>query len=148
MTLSLYDQDIVLWAEDTVTKLQARDFVNLDIEHLIEEVEALGKSQRHAVKSLLRRLLEHLLKRCYVPIPECHAGWQREIRNFRNDIQDLLDDAPSLRNFVLEVLPQCYGKALESVQEDYPQIAFPSTWLEDYDLEMLLHDHFWDRNGI
>lgn len=147
MSISLYEQDIVLWAEDTITKLQARDFASLDIEHLIEEVDALGKSQRHAVKSLLRRLLEHLLKRCCVPLPECYAGWQREIRNFRNDLQDLLDEAPSLRNFALEVLPQCYGKALQSVQEDYPQIEFPSTWLEDYDLETLLNGHFRQRNG-
>ena len=145
MTSSLlYDQDIVLWAEDTVTKLQNRDFANLDIEHLIEEVDALGKSQRHAVKSLLRRLLEHLLKRCYVPLPECYAGWQQEIRNFRNDLQDLLEDAPSLRNFALEVLPKCYDKALQSVREDYPRIAFSSTWLEDYDLETLLNNHFWE----
>ncbi len=143
MTSFLYNQDIVLWAEDTVAKLQARDFANLDIEHLIEEVDALGKSQRHAVKSLLRRLLEHLLKRCYVPLPECYAGWQREIRNFRNDLQDILEDAPSLRNFASEILPQCYGRALQSVQEDYPRIAFPSTWLEDYDLEALLNDQFW-----
>jgi hypothetical protein len=62
MTPSLYDQDLLLWAEDTVIKLQTRDFINLDIEHLIEEVDALGKSQRHGVKSLLHRLLERLLK--------------------------------------------------------------------------------------
>lgn len=141
---SLYDQDLVLWAEDTVAKLQARDFTNLDIGHLIEEIDALGKSQRHSLKSLLRRLLEHLLKRCYVPLPECYAGWQRAIRNFRNDLQDLFDDAPSLKNFALEVLPQCYGKALQSVQEDYSQITFPNTWLEDYDLEMLLSNHLWE----
>jgi len=141
---SLYDQDIVLWVEDTVTKLKARDFANLDIENLVEEVDALGTSQRHAVKSLLRKLLEHLLKRCYVPLPECYAGWQKEIRNFRNDLQDLFDDAPSLKNFAQEVLPQCYAKALESVQEDYPQIAFPDTWLEEYSFEILMSRHFWD----
>jgi len=143
MTSSLYNQDIVLWAEDTVSKLKTKDFANLDIEHLIEEMDALGRSQRHVFKSLLRRLLEHLLKRCYVPLPECYAGWQQEIRNFRNDLQDILEDAPSLRNFALEILPQCYAKALQSVQEDYPRIAFPGTWLEDYDLEALLNDHLW-----
>jgi hypothetical protein len=137
---SLYDQDIVLWAENTVAKLQNRDFANLDIEHLIEEVDALGKSQRNAIKSLLRRLLEHLLKRYYVPLPECYLGWQREIRNFRNDIQDLLDDAPSLRNFASEILPQCYDKALKSVQEDYPGITFPKTWPEDLTISQVVRD--------
>ena len=53
-------------------------------------------SQRNAMRSLLRRLIEHLLKRCYVPLPECYVGWQREIRAFRNDIKDILEDALSL----------------------------------------------------
>ncbi len=68
---SLYDQDILLWVEDTVAKLKAHDFGNLDLENLIEEIDTLGKSQRNAIRSLLRRLIEHLLKRCYVPLPEC-----------------------------------------------------------------------------
>nr|WP_019500448.1 DUF29 family protein [Pseudanabaena sp. PCC 6802] len=40
---SLYEQDILLWVEDTVAKLKSRDFQNLDIENLIEEVESLGR---------------------------------------------------------------------------------------------------------
>ena len=95
---SLYDQDILLWVEDTISKLKAHDFANLDLENLIEEIDTLGKSQRNTVRSLLRRLIEHLLKRCYVPLPECYVGWQREIRACRNDIKDVLEDAPSLKN--------------------------------------------------
>jgi len=41
---SLYDQDILLWVEDTVAKLKAHDFENLDLENLIEEIDTLGKS--------------------------------------------------------------------------------------------------------
>jgi len=51
---SLYDQDILLWVEDTVAKLKAHDFTNLDLENLIEEVESLGVSQK---KELLNRLI-------------------------------------------------------------------------------------------
>lgn len=47
MMSSLYDQDIILWVKDTIAKLQTQDFANLDIEHLIEEVDALGKSKHH-----------------------------------------------------------------------------------------------------
>lgn len=60
MTLSLYDQDILLWVEDTVANLKARDFETLDIENLIEEVEALGTSQKIAILTRLIILLEHL----------------------------------------------------------------------------------------
>ena len=37
--LSLYEQDILLWVEDTVAKLKVRDFDQVDLENLIEEVE-------------------------------------------------------------------------------------------------------------
>ncbi len=60
---SLYEQDILLWSEDTVTKLTARDFDHLNIDHLIEEIEALGISQKKELISRLIVLLEHLLKR-------------------------------------------------------------------------------------
>ncbi|NJL91019.1 MAG: DUF29 domain-containing protein [Coleofasciculaceae cyanobacterium SM2_1_6] len=145
-TQSLYDRDILLWVEDTIAKLRAGDFENLDLEHLIEEVDALGKSQRHAVRSLLRRLLEHLLKRCYVPLPECYGGWQREIRAFRNDIKDILEDAPSLKNFITDILPQVYGRAMETVREEYPQTSFPDQWLLDRDLHSILNHNFWEDN--
>jgi hypothetical protein len=49
---TIYDRDILLWVETTVAKLKARDFENLDIDNLIEEVESLGISQK---KELLNR---------------------------------------------------------------------------------------------
>jgi hypothetical protein len=60
---SLYERDILLWSEETAAKLRARDFDNLDIENLIEEVEALGISQKKELISRLIVLLEYLLKR-------------------------------------------------------------------------------------
>lgn len=143
---SLYDRDILLWVEDTVTKLRARDFENLDLDNLIEEVDSLGKSQRHAIRSLLRRLIEHLLKRCYVPLPECYGGWQREIRAFRNEIKDILEDAPSLKNFIPEILPKVYIRAIESVREEYPQVDFPEHWLSDRPINAIFNHNFWESN--
>jgi hypothetical protein len=32
----------------------------VDLDNLIEEIESMGRSERHALKSLLTRLLEHL----------------------------------------------------------------------------------------
>ena len=48
---SLYERDILLWSEETVAQLKARDFDNLDIDHLIEEVEALGISQKRSLSA-------------------------------------------------------------------------------------------------
>ena len=46
MTASLYDHDFLLWTKDTVTKLKAKNFEQLDLENLIEEIEDLGRSQK------------------------------------------------------------------------------------------------------
>ena len=83
MTTSLYEQDILLWVEDTVNKLKNHDFKNLDIDNLIEEVESLGISQKKELISRLMVLLEHLLKRLYVDLPYDYNGWERTIRNQR-----------------------------------------------------------------
>jgi len=79
-TLSLYEQDIVLWVEDTVAKLKAGDFANVDLENLIEEVESVGISQRSQLLNRLIVLFEHLLKRLYVNSECDYNGWDRTIR--------------------------------------------------------------------
>jgi hypothetical protein len=48
---SLYNLDFALWVEDVTAKLKARDFDHLDLKNLIEEMEALGKSERKEIKS-------------------------------------------------------------------------------------------------
>ncbi|MFM7576936.1 MAG: DUF29 family protein, partial [Microcystaceae cyanobacterium] len=46
MDSTLYEKDILLWVEDTVSKLRNQDFENLDLKNLIEEIESLGISQK------------------------------------------------------------------------------------------------------
>ena len=54
MSNTLYDQDLQRWIEQTVNQLRNRDFESLDIEHLVEELVDLGKSERNALKGNLR----------------------------------------------------------------------------------------------
>ena len=83
MVKSLYEKDILLWVEETVSQLKAKNFEHLDLEHLIEEVEALGISQKRELLSRLVVLLEHLLKRLYVDLPYDYNGWEKTIRTQR-----------------------------------------------------------------
>ncbi|MFN9649830.1 MAG: DUF29 domain-containing protein, partial [Pseudanabaena sp.] len=73
---TLYDRDLNLWLEETIAKLKAGDFQNLDVENLIEELEGLAGRDRREVESRLTRLIEHILKRCYVNLHECYRGWE------------------------------------------------------------------------
>ncbi len=141
---NLYNQDFALWIEATVKQLKSGDLSQVDLENLIEEVESLGKSQRKAVDNFLTRLLEHLLKRCYVVLPDCYRGWEIEIRNFRNDLKKEFKYSPSLKRFMIEILEECYREALEAVKEDYPDSNFPDVCPFAEDIDGLLNHKFWE----
>jgi hypothetical protein len=138
-----YDQDFALWVEQTISQIKTKNYQQIDWEHVIEEIESLGKSQRSAVRSYLVRLLEHLLKRCYVAIPDCYRGWEIEIRNFRQSILFELEDSPSLKNFIPEILPKCYRIALESTKESYPSVSLPEQCPFLENIDDLLSKKFW-----
>jgi hypothetical protein len=140
---SLYEQDILLWSEDMVAKLKARDFEHLDIEHLIEEVEALGISQKKELISRLVVLLEHLLKRLYVNLPNDYNGWERTIRTQRGELEILLDAVPSLISRWEISFDKAWQIALKNVRKEYPQITFPSKWTYDRSIEQVLNNDFW-----
>ena len=52
----LYDQDFVLWIERTTEQIRRGEMKNLDWEHLLTEIEDLGREQRNQVESYLIRL--------------------------------------------------------------------------------------------
>jgi hypothetical protein len=141
---SLYEQDFLLWSEETASKLRAGDFENLDLENLIEEVESLGRSNRKELSSRLIRLLEHLLKRMYVKLPENYRGWEDTIRHQRLEIQLLIDDSPSLKSIWSERFEQAWKSALKTVGEDYPQVTFPDRFPYVTDVETLLNQKYWE----
>ncbi|MBE9243054.1 MULTISPECIES: DUF29 domain-containing protein [Microcystis] len=107
---NLYDSDYQLWLENTINQLRRGDFQAVDWPNLLEELADLGKNNRRALKSLLTRLLEHLLKLTYWQSQRDYnqAGWKKEIRNFRLQIADLLADSPSLKSYLREILAKCY----------------------------------------
>ena len=142
---SLYDQDILLWVEDTVAKLKAHDFTNLDLENLIEEVESLGVSQKKELLNRLITLLEHLLKRIYVPLPNDYNGWERTIRNQRKKLEALLVEVPSLNTRLNISFSSAWNIALKTVRAEYSKVEFPDSWQFSSDLEPMLSDRFWQE---
>ncbi len=51
----IYETDYYQWTIEQAKALKERNFNNLDWENIIEELEALGRSEYHAVVSLLMR---------------------------------------------------------------------------------------------
>jgi hypothetical protein len=140
---TLYDRDFVAWCDDTVAKLKARTFDRLDLQHLIEEVEGLSGRERRELESRLRVLLAHLLKRLYVHSPYDYNGWQSTIDEQRGELELLLAQSPSLRNYFVEVFGQSWNYALKRVKRNYPQVQFPDQWQFSCEIEALLSEDFW-----
>ncbi len=88
----------------------------MDLENLIEEVEGLGISQKHELTSRLLILLEHILKRSFVPSVNDYRGWEITMNNQRSDIDLLLDDIPSLKTLWPQSFEKAWSKALKSTQ--------------------------------
>jgi len=141
---SLYEQDFLLWSEDTAAKLRARDFENLDLENLIEEVESLGRSDRKELLSRLVVIFEHLLKRLYVTLPEDYNGWERTIRTQRNDLIILLKSSPSLKSIWQNNIEEAWTIALKTVRKEYPKTTFPDEWPYESTFESILDRDFWE----
>lgn len=110
---TLYDRDYALWLETTIEQLRQKKFDFLDLENLIEELESMGRSDRRALESLLTRLFEHLLKLAYWKSERDYnrRGWKGEIRNFRLQIQSLLEDSPSLKSHLEKIVSKSYNNA-------------------------------------
>ncbi|MEB3338873.1 MAG: DUF29 domain-containing protein [Leptolyngbyaceae bacterium] len=141
--VSLYERDFLLWTEETTRMLKVKDFENLDLANLIEEIESLGRLEKKELKSRLLVLLEHLLKRRYLDMPQEYNGWERTIREQRIQLELLLDDSPSLKTQWQEACDRAWALALKKVTGDYPQAQFPSTYPFPTDLQALLNQHLW-----
>jgi len=142
---SLYDSDYLLWTQETVAKLKARDFENVDLDNLFEEIESLGKSERKEIKSRLTVLLEHLLKRMYVDMPDCLSSWENTISTQRNDIELTLMDSPSLKAMWDESFDIAFKLALRSVRKNYKAYQSPDTWQFSRDINTMLNVDFWEE---
>ena len=96
MTTMKYDQDIVAWANEQAALLRAGRYELLDIEHIADEIEDVGKSEQRELISRMAVLLAHLLKWQHQP-ERRGRSWQLTISAQRGDIADALEETPSLR---------------------------------------------------
>jgi hypothetical protein len=123
---SLYDQDLVLWSEAQARALRAAANADwnapIDWENVAEEIESLGKSERHALASHIAVVIEHLLKLQASPATEPVRGWRESVRRARSQIERRLEESPSLRRDVGQLIAQETVRARTLVRanfEDY-----------------------------
>lgn len=141
---TLYEIDYLLWTEEIIAQLKARDFEHLDVENLIEEIADLGRSQKRELRQRLATLLEHLLKRIYVEMPQEYNGWERTIREQRRQIRLEIKASPSLKSIWEQSFDLAWEFALETVRDDYANFNFPDPWPFESDINAILTINFWE----
>jgi hypothetical protein len=91
-----YDGDVVAWANEQAMLLRAGRFSELDIEHIADEVEDVGKSERRELINRMSQLLLHLIKWNFQP-ERRGRSWLNSVRFQRRAIANHLDEMPSLK---------------------------------------------------
>jgi hypothetical protein len=134
-----YTADFNLWIQRTAQLLRERHWHEIDLEHLIEEVEDLGKSERRAIASQLTRLLLHLLKWQYQSQRRSDS-WLDSITDARTQIELAIEDSPSLKKYSAEQLEQSYQRARRQAakQTEIAISFFPEEC--PYSLELVLEE--------
>ena len=123
-----YDTDVVAWASEQARFLRTGRFDQLDIEHLAEEIEDVGKSEQRELANRMAVLLAHLLKWQYQPERQ-GASWRNTIRAQRKEVLYLLDEAPSLRGKLVEArwLDMVWAKAVAQAGDETGLEHWPET---------------------
>ena len=139
MLNTLYERDLQRWIEQTVQQLQNRDFESLDIEHLIEELVDLGKSERNTIRSNLKILLAHLLKLRiqHDALNSMKRSWYSSVLEHRQRVLDNLADAPSLKGFLVEAIEKAYKDARKLAIKEGKLAKFGVPVPEESDYPML-----------
>jgi len=115
-----YDQDLVAWSREQGQLLRMGQFAQLDIAHLAEEIEDLGKRERRALVSRLAVLLGHLLKWQYQPDSPYRKSWRATINTQRRAVAKLLNENPSLRGQADLLIAEAYPDALDLAVAETP----------------------------
>ncbi len=116
----LYENDFELWLQQTVSQLKNQQFEQLDIEHLIEELTDLGKSNRRSLESNLMILIAHLLKlKIQQDAPDMMKGsWLNSVSEHRQRVLYDLAEIPSLKSHLETAIAKVYPSSRKlAIQE-------------------------------
>ncbi len=114
---NLYETDYYEWIQQQLALLKSGCLAEVDLEHLIEEIEELGASKRDALVNQIARLYLHLLK-WHHQAQRRSRSWEISIKNARIEIEDLLTDNPSLKSRLSEWVDKGYAKARRQAEAE------------------------------
>jgi len=99
------------WLEEQIKLLNQREFEHLDVANLIEELKALGRAEKSAVKSLVYQIILYLLLIDYWEEESEYSRnhWLAEVDAFQLQLEDKL--TTNLSTLAKDNLPRLYVRA-------------------------------------
>jgi len=142
MSSTLYDHDFYAWTNEQAGLLRTGKLSEADLEHIAEEIESMGKSEKRELISRLTVLLLHLLKWEFQPMRR-GASWRLSIANTRDALTDHLADNPSLQNVLEASVANAYRRARRdaALETGLSENTFPSSCPWTFD--QMLDENFW-----
>lgn len=119
---SLYDADYYTWVKEQMRLLHLRQFDQLDLEHLPDELETLAWLVQREIETNLEIICNHLLKykyaREYLNDEPCCSSWRTALCLARGKITNELEDSPSLGDYPASELDFRYECAVNQVYQE------------------------------
>lgn len=142
---SLYERDFYAWTKEQAALLRSGELGRADVEHIAEEIESMGKTEKRELVSRLTVLLVHLLKWRFQPVGRGNS-WRLSIANSRDEIIDHLDDNPSLNSLLASATASAYRYARRkaSVETNLSEETFPSECPWSFD--QIMNGEFWPED--
>ena len=142
MSNETYDRDFYAWANEQAALLRSGDWARADVEHIAQEIESMGKTEKRELVSRLEVLLTHLLKWRFQPRLRGNS-WRLSIKEQRFKVVDHVADNPSLKALRDETLTTAYRYALVDAEREtgLASNVFPSVCPWTYD--QILDEAFW-----
>lgn len=137
-----YEEDAYGWAAHTVQLLKEKKMNEVDFDGIIEELEEMGISNKHALISRLSVVISHLLKWQYQPTMRGHS-WIYSIREQRKQSRVHIKDNPSLKSKLDDILTDAYGIATAKAAKETALDAkiFPTEC--PYTFEQIMDEDFY-----
>lgn len=146
MLNKLYEQDFNLWAEQMAIAIRERNVNEMDWDNLLEEIEDMSASQKRSLRNYYYRLVEHILKlRDWDTEKERNdTKWRVEVVNFRRSINDILEDSPSLKNYIEQNHGLWFPKVIANYQKNK---LFPLKDTTTIPLEKMMDDSYFGESS-
>ena len=141
-----YLEDYGAWISAQIELIRDGEWDELDVEHLLEEIEGLARSDFRSFTSAIRIVLIHMLK-WDVQTDYRSRSWATSIDGHRKRVAKELESSPSYKSRIDEAVTDSYARARYDASKEtrLPLKHFPENCPFTFD-EIMTREH--DLRGL